>query len=62
MKEAIKEMQEAFAEKLEASKAEIMVKERKAKAHHRWLIAKENVRALEVELLDEFEMNRHGDR
>jgi len=53
MKAALLEYQLAFQENLDASKDEVTAKDRKRKAYYRLMRAKEGLKAIERELLDE---------
>ena len=52
MKDEIKEYAEAIEENLNATKNEMMAKEKKKQAHYRLLRAKEEMSAKEREILD----------
>ena len=52
MKELLKEYANALEENLEASRAEVQIKDMKRKAYYRLMRAKEAMRAEERELLD----------
>lgn len=58
MKKELVEYAAAVEENLEASKGELMARERKIKAHYRLLKAKEALRDKELELLEDAERNR----
>lgn len=53
MNDAIKEYQEALIENIEASKFEVKAKDRKQKARYRLLKAKELMRDMETDLLED---------
>jgi hypothetical protein len=53
MKAAIKEYQEAFEENIQASRNEVIAKDLKRKAYYRLMRAKDNLKAMERELLDD---------
>lgn len=51
------ELGDAMKEKLEAQKGITRADARYRKAHYRWLMAKDAVRAMESELLNDFELS-----